>query len=73
MINVWPSKPPGDTKQLPPEADTTKADGRQVAGKHVIRIGNVSTPQLAIYRPKAELDTGAAIVICPGALQHLGV
>jgi acetyl esterase/lipase len=66
VINVWPSKPPGDTKELPPETDTTKADGRQVAGKHVIRIGNVSTPQLAIYRPKPELDTGAAIVICPG-------
>lgn len=29
-LNVWPGQPPGETKPLPPETDTTKADGRQV-------------------------------------------
>lgn len=65
-LNVWPGTPPGETKPLPPEADTTKADGRLVAGRHVIRLGNVSTPQLAVYRPARDKDTGAAVVICPG-------
>lgn len=66
VLNVWPGTPPGDTKTLPPEGDTTKADGRMVAGRRVTRIGNVSTPQLAVYRPAPARDTGASVIICPG-------
>jgi acetyl esterase/lipase/rhodanese-related sulfurtransferase len=65
-INVWPGKAPGEVKELPPEGDTSKPGQGLVAGKPVIRLGNVSTPQLAIYRPEKSKDTGAAIVICPG-------
>jgi acetyl esterase/lipase len=64
--NLWPDTPPGDTKELPPEADTTGADGRQVAGRRVIRLGNVSTPSMTVYRPAADIDTGAAVLVCPG-------
>jgi acetyl esterase/lipase len=32
----------------------------------VIRLGNVSTPTLSIYRPAKEKDTGAAVVVLPG-------
>ena len=63
---LWPGTPPGDTKELPPEADTTGEDGRQVAGRRVIRLGNVSTPTMTVYRPAAEIDTGAAVIVCPG-------
>lgn len=66
VIDVWPGPPPGETKALPPEADTTKADGRLVAGRRVVRLGNVSRPQLAVYRPSRDRDTGASVVICPG-------
>lgn len=66
VLNVWPGNAPGETKVLPPEADTTKSDGRTVGGRHVVRLGNVSTPQLAVYRPSQDKDTGAAVVICPG-------
>ncbi len=65
-INVWPGKPPGDTKELPPEADLTKPEDRLIAGRRIIKLGNVSTPQLAVYRPAKSKDTGAAVVICPG-------
>jgi acetyl esterase/lipase/rhodanese-related sulfurtransferase len=65
-IKVWPGKAPGETKELPPEADISKPGQGLVAGKPVIRLGNVSTPMLAIYRPAKEIDTGAAVVICPG-------
>lgn len=65
-INVWPGKPPGDTKELPPEADLTKPEDRLIAGRRIIKLGNVSTPQLAVYRPAKNKDTGAAVVICPG-------
>ena len=32
----------------------------------MIRLGNVSTPTLAIYRPASDKDTGAAVIVCPG-------
>jgi acetyl esterase/lipase/rhodanese-related sulfurtransferase len=65
-INVWPGKAPGEVKDLPPESDISKPGQGLVAGKPVIRLGNVSTPMLAIYRPAKAIDTGAAVVICPG-------
>ena len=36
-----------------------------VAGKSVIRLGNVSVPTLTVYAPKSN-NTGAAIVVFPG-------
>jgi len=66
ILNVWPAAAPGETKALPPEADTTKADGQKVGGRRLIRLGNVSTPQLAVYRPSQDKDTGASVIICPG-------
>jgi len=70
-FNVWPGKPPGETKELPPEADQTKPQDRLIAGRRIIKLGNVSTPQLAVYRPEKEKDTGAAVVICPGGGHHI--
>ncbi|MDZ4781886.1 MAG: alpha/beta hydrolase [Planctomycetia bacterium] len=70
-LNLWPGKPPGETKELPPEADTTKDSDNLIAGRRLQRIGNVSTPTLAIYRPAPELDTGASVVICPGGGHHI--
>ena len=37
-----------------------------IAGRRIIKLGNVTTPQLAVYRPAKEKDTGAAVIICPG-------
>ena len=70
-INVWPAKPPGETKELPPEADQTKPDDRLIAGRRIIKLGNVSTPQLTIFRPDKHKDTGAAVIICPGGGHHI--
>ena len=70
-LDVWPGKPPGETKGLPPEADQTKPQDRLIAGRRIIKLGNVSTPQLAVYRPAKDKDTGAAVVICPGGGHHI--
>lgn len=70
-VNLWPGKPPGDAAVLPPEGDLTKPNDRGVAGKGVVRLGNVSTPQLVVYRPDPKVDTGAAVVICPGGGHHI--
>ncbi|MFO1040388.1 MAG: alpha/beta hydrolase [Planctomycetaceae bacterium] len=66
VMNVWPGKPPGETKELPPEADQTKPEDKLIAGRRITKLGNVSTPQLAIYRPDPAKDTGTSVVICPG-------
>jgi acetyl esterase/lipase len=65
-INIWPGQPPGETKELPPETDQTKPEDKLIAGRRIIKLGNVSTPRLAVYRPPKEKDTGASVVICPG-------
>jgi acetyl esterase/lipase len=65
-LNVWPGKPPGETKELPPEADQTKDTDKLIAGRRIIKLGNVSTPQITVYRPAKDKDTGASVVICPG-------
>lgn len=65
-LNLWPGQPPGETQELPPEVDRTKDTDRLVGGRRIIKLGNVSTPQIAVYRPSRDKDTGAAIVICPG-------
>jgi acetyl esterase/lipase len=50
---------------LPPEGDTTTAKDRVVAGRRVIRIGNVSAPTLTLYTPTSN-SAGAAVVVFPG-------
>lgn len=66
VLDLWPGKPPGDIGELPPEADLTKPEDNLIAGRRIIKLGNVSTPQLAVFKPSKERDTGAAVVICPG-------
>jgi acetyl esterase/lipase len=65
-IPLWPGRAPGDTAELPPETDTTKPEDRAVAGKPVIRTGNVSTPTITVYSPSKGKANGAAVMVCPG-------
>lgn len=64
-LNLWPHGAPGAIANPPAEADTTTEKDHLVAGKRVIRIGNVSTPTLTLYPPKGN-NTGAAVVVFPG-------
>jgi len=66
VVPVWPAQPPGETAPVGEEADMTKPTDNLIAGKRLIRLGNVSRPTLTIYRPAKEKDTGAAVVIAPG-------
>lgn len=65
-IPLWPKGAPGEKGDIGPEADTTKPDGALVAGRRVIRLGNVSEPTLTVYRPPKEKANGAAVVVFPG-------
>jgi acetyl esterase/lipase len=65
-IPLWPGTAPGETGEIGPERETTTAKDRLVAGKPVIRIGNISKPVMTVYRPAKEKDTGAAVLVFPG-------
>lgn len=66
ILDLWPGEPPGKKRDLGPEADRTKDTDRLIAGRRIIKLGNVSTPQAHVYLPPANRRTGASVVICPG-------
>jgi acetyl esterase/lipase len=70
-IPLWPDTPPGEKGTLGEEKDMTKPTDGQVAGKPVIRLGNVSKPTMTIYPAPAGKANGAAVVICPGGAYHI--
>jgi acetyl esterase/lipase len=65
-IPLWPNGAPGEKGDIGEERDMSKPGEGLVNGKTVIRLGNVSVPTITLYRPPAEKDTGAAVVVCPG-------
>ena len=65
-IRLWKDKAPGEAKDYPAEGNTTKAGDRGVAGRDVLRIGNVTEPDLKIYMPESEKANGACVLVCPG-------
>jgi acetyl esterase/lipase len=65
-VRIWPGAAPGDKGGLGKEADTTKADGALIAGRPVVRLGNVSDPTIEVFRAPAATNTGTAVLVCPG-------
>ena len=66
VINIWPHDPPGERMNVGPQQDLTKDTDKLIAGRRIIKLGNVKTPQAHVYLPPANLRTGASVVICPG-------
>lgn len=66
MAVLWPNGAPGEKGDIGVEADTTKPNGDLIAGRRVIRLGNVSVPTLTVYYPDKAKRTGAAVVVFPG-------
>jgi len=69
-LPVWPGVAPGASANLPAEADTTTAKDNLIAGRPLVRLGNVSTPTLTLFTPKGK-NTGAAVVVFPGGGYHI--
>jgi acetyl esterase/lipase len=65
QIPIWPDGAPDTKPATGPEIDTTTSKEPLVAGKRVIRLGNVATPTMTLYSPK-DKNTGAAVVVFPG-------
>ena len=70
-IELWPKGAPDEKGDIGEEKDTTKPSDNLIAGKPVIRLGNVSKPTITIHRPPTDKDTGAAVLVCPGGGYHI--
>jgi len=70
-IVLWPNGAPNADGDIGPEHDTTTEKDGLIAGKRVIRLGNVSAPTLTIYPAPAASATGAAVLVCPGGAYHI--
>ncbi|QNI32107.1 alpha/beta hydrolase [Alloacidobacterium dinghuense] len=62
---VWPGTVPDAAPSAGPEVDTTTAKDQLIAGKPLMRLGNVSVPTMTVYPAKGK-NTGAAVVVFPG-------
>jgi acetyl esterase/lipase len=69
-LDLWPHGAPGASANAPPEDNTTTSKDRVVAGKPVIRLGNVSAPTLTVYTPK-DKNTETTIVVFPGGAYRI--
>ncbi|MGA7411774.1 MAG: alpha/beta hydrolase [Bryobacteraceae bacterium] len=69
-LPLWADGAPGAAPNSAPEMDTTTAKDNLIAGKPLIRLGNVSKPSLTLYTPKGK-NTGAAVVVFPGGGYHI--
>jgi acetyl esterase/lipase len=69
-LTLWPHGAPGARPSSAPEIDTTTTKDNLIAGKPLIRLGNVSVPTLTLYAPAGK-NTGAAIVVFPGGAYRI--
>ncbi len=69
-LPIWPKGVPGTeqgtSEKVPAEIDTTTAKDNLIAGKPLIRLGNVSIPTITLYKPKGANGVAPAVVVFPG-------
>jgi len=69
---IWPKgAPDGKGANALAEVDTTTAKDNLIAGKPLIRLGNVFTPTATVYRPRDAKAAAPAIVVFPGGGYHI--
>jgi len=73
VLQVWPHGAPGAVANAPAEVDTTTEKSNLVAGKPLVRLGNVSSPTLTVYPPKGKNSGGAVVVFPGGGYQILAI
>lgn len=67
-LPLWPNGAPGAPANAPAEADMTKPTDNLIAGRPLVRLGNISSPTITYYSPKLATGGGPApaVVVFPG-------
>jgi acetyl esterase/lipase len=63
VIDVWPGKAPGETKEISPEESLPSRPNQR---QGVTRITNISKPTLTLFQPPEGKRNGATVIVCPG-------
>ena len=71
IIKIWPDSAPDETREIGEETDTTTPDDNIVDGRRVMRIGNVSSPELHYYPAPEKSANGTSVIIFPGGGYHI--
>jgi acetyl esterase/lipase len=72
-LPLWPNGATGADAKSPAEVDTTKPTDNLIAGRPLIRLGNVSNPTLTLYAPKGDATRPAVVVFPGGGYQILAI
>src|SRR6185312_10040118 len=73
-INLWPNGAPGAQPNPPAEVDMNNPEkDKPIAGRPILRLGNVSTPTLTVYAPKNPSSDVAVVVFPGGAYRILAI
>jgi len=77
QIKIWPAGAPdangaatAPAANTAAEADMTTSKDHVIAGRPVLRLGNVSTPTITLYSPPGK-NTHAAVVVFPGGAYRI--
>ena len=64
-VLLFPKGAPGEKVEMVEKSST---EGKDVAGQSVLRVTNVSAPEITVYTPNRDCPciTDAAMVVCPG-------
>ena len=66
-LRLWDETPPGPASMTNgDEQDMTKPADNLVGGSRIIKLGNVSLPELHIFLPTQETANRGAVLVCPG-------
>jgi acetyl esterase/lipase len=71
VFPLWPKGAPGNEPKLEVERDMTRESDNEIAGRRLIRLGNVSNPTLTVYPAPKEKAHGGAVLVCPGGGYHI--
>jgi acetyl esterase/lipase len=66
VVDIWPGKPAGDDAEKIGEEKFIEIK----SSPDIKWLTNVTKPQLVIYKPAKDKDTGVAVLICPGGGYH---
>ena len=72
-LPLWPNGAPGAPANPPAEIDTTKPTDNLIAGKPLVRLGNVSSPTLTLYAAKGNAARPAVVVFPGGGYTILAI
>ena len=65
VVPVWTNEPPAWSAPNQMEVDTTTDKSNKIAGRRLMRLTNVSKPELHVFRPKVA-STKTTVLIAPG-------